>query len=212
MRRQAPPRWLWHAIDHRSGTGRAYVGGRRQDTVFLPRQALLEPCGIRRFYPVGGGPRSGIAAPSSTQWGRPRRRKSTANTSSSARGASAEGVERAVVPRPNTGTISCWDSASIGTNLGDLFDLEATPLRHLPWRQGLWLCRSPSPGVGYHRPGGAPGVSQRAPSRAGGAQRGGRALAKLTARGVGASPPPSPRARRASGRSKPTTWLPRATR
>jgi insertion element IS1 protein InsB len=29
------PRWLWHAIDHRSGKVLAYVFGRRQDEVFL---------------------------------------------------------------------------------------------------------------------------------------------------------------------------------
>jgi len=33
----------------------AYVFGRRQDAVFLQRQALLEPCGIRRFYTDGWG-------------------------------------------------------------------------------------------------------------------------------------------------------------
>jgi len=29
------PRWLWHAIDHRSGQVLAYVFGRRKDEVFL---------------------------------------------------------------------------------------------------------------------------------------------------------------------------------
>ena len=33
----------------------AYVFGRRQDTVFLQLQALLEPCGITRYYPDGWG-------------------------------------------------------------------------------------------------------------------------------------------------------------
>ncbi len=49
------PRWLWHAIDHTSGTVLAYVFGRRQDTVFLQLKALLEPFGIRRFYTDGWG-------------------------------------------------------------------------------------------------------------------------------------------------------------
>ena len=49
------PRWLWHAIDHHSGTVLAYVVGRRQDAVFLPLQALLEPFGITRFYTEGWG-------------------------------------------------------------------------------------------------------------------------------------------------------------
>ena len=44
------PRWLWHAIDHYSGTVLAYVFGRRKDAVFLELKQLLEPFGITRFY------------------------------------------------------------------------------------------------------------------------------------------------------------------
>ena len=47
---KAEPRWLWHAIDHRTGTVLAYVFGRRKDEVFLELKALLEPFGITRFY------------------------------------------------------------------------------------------------------------------------------------------------------------------
>ena len=43
-------RWLWHAIDHHTGTVLAYVFGRRTDAVFLQRKALLEPFGLTRFY------------------------------------------------------------------------------------------------------------------------------------------------------------------
>ena len=43
------PRWLWHAIDHHTGKGLAYVFGRRQDTVFLQLKALLEPFGITQY-------------------------------------------------------------------------------------------------------------------------------------------------------------------
>ena len=43
-------RWLWHAIDHWTGTVLAYVFGRRKDEVFLQLKALLEPFGIRRFH------------------------------------------------------------------------------------------------------------------------------------------------------------------
>ncbi len=43
-------RWLWHAIDHRSGQVLAYVFGRRKDEVFLKLKALLEPFGITRYY------------------------------------------------------------------------------------------------------------------------------------------------------------------
>ena len=32
---QAPPRWLWYAIDPHTGQGLASVCGRRQDAVFL---------------------------------------------------------------------------------------------------------------------------------------------------------------------------------
>jgi insertion element IS1 protein InsB len=44
------PRWLWHAIDHRSGQVIAYVLGRRKDEVFLKLRTLLEPFGITRYY------------------------------------------------------------------------------------------------------------------------------------------------------------------
>jgi len=49
------PRWLWHAINHASGTVVAYIFGRRQDTVFLQLKKLLAPFGITRFYPDGWG-------------------------------------------------------------------------------------------------------------------------------------------------------------
>jgi len=48
--RKKDQRWLWHAIDHRSGQGLAYVFGRRQDEVFLKLKGLLEPFGITRYY------------------------------------------------------------------------------------------------------------------------------------------------------------------
>jgi insertion element IS1 protein InsB len=44
------PRWLWHAMDYRSGHVLAYVLGRRKDEVFLKLQALLEPFGIKKYY------------------------------------------------------------------------------------------------------------------------------------------------------------------
>lgn len=42
-------RWLWHAIDHRTGKVLAYVFGSRKDVVFLELQKLLAPFGIKRF-------------------------------------------------------------------------------------------------------------------------------------------------------------------
>jgi insertion element IS1 protein InsB len=43
-------RWLWHAIDHWSGSVLAYVFGRGTDEVFVQLKALLEPFGIRHFH------------------------------------------------------------------------------------------------------------------------------------------------------------------
>ena len=55
VRRQANPRWLWHAIDHHTGKVLAYVCGRRQDDVCLKLQELLAPFGITKFYTDGWG-------------------------------------------------------------------------------------------------------------------------------------------------------------
>ena len=43
-------RWLWHAIDHKTGKVLAYVLGEHKDKVFLKLKALLEPFGIEKFY------------------------------------------------------------------------------------------------------------------------------------------------------------------
>jgi insertion element IS1 protein InsB len=43
-------RWLWHAMDHRTGQILAYVFGRRKDDVFLQLKALLELFGITSYY------------------------------------------------------------------------------------------------------------------------------------------------------------------
>jgi insertion element IS1 protein InsB len=53
--KKAAPRWLWQALDHRTGTVLAYVFGRREDQAFLELKALLEPFGIRRFFTDGWG-------------------------------------------------------------------------------------------------------------------------------------------------------------
>jgi insertion element IS1 protein InsB len=55
VRSKANPRWLWHAMDHHSGQVFAYVFGRRQDTVFLHLQTLLEPFGMTRYDTDGWG-------------------------------------------------------------------------------------------------------------------------------------------------------------
>lgn len=43
-------RWLWHAVDHETGTILAFVLGRRQDRMFLKLKRLLKPFGITKFY------------------------------------------------------------------------------------------------------------------------------------------------------------------
>ena len=47
------PRWLWHAIDRRTGQVLAYVFGKRNDEAFLQLKRLLEPFGIKRFCTDG---------------------------------------------------------------------------------------------------------------------------------------------------------------
>lgn len=49
------PRWLWHALDHRTGKVLAYVFGRREDQALLELKTLLVPFGITRFYTDGWG-------------------------------------------------------------------------------------------------------------------------------------------------------------
>ena len=49
------PRWLWHALDHRTGELLASVFGRREDQAFLELKALIVPFGITRFYTDGWG-------------------------------------------------------------------------------------------------------------------------------------------------------------
>ncbi len=43
-------RWLWHAIDHQTGTILAFVLGLREDRMFLKLKRLLKPFGITKFY------------------------------------------------------------------------------------------------------------------------------------------------------------------
>ena len=64
------PRWLWHAIDHRTGKVLAYVFGRRTDEVFVKLKRLLEPFGITRYYTDYWGAYSGISRLMSTSPGK----------------------------------------------------------------------------------------------------------------------------------------------
>lgn len=49
------PRWLWYAIDRRTGQVLVYVFGRRKDKVFLQLGKLLETFGIKRYCTDGWG-------------------------------------------------------------------------------------------------------------------------------------------------------------
>ena len=48
--KKANQRWLWHAIERRSGKVGDVVFGTRKDEVFLQLKALLLPFGISRYY------------------------------------------------------------------------------------------------------------------------------------------------------------------
>jgi insertion element IS1 protein InsB len=73
--KQAEPRWLWHAIDHHSGTVLAYVFGRRKDEVFLQLKELVAPFGLRRFYTDGWGAYARHIAPEQHQVGKEQTQK-----------------------------------------------------------------------------------------------------------------------------------------
>lgn len=53
VEKKSQQRWLWHAIDHRTGVVLAYVLGTHQDDIFLQLRALLAPLGIHHFYTDG---------------------------------------------------------------------------------------------------------------------------------------------------------------
>ena len=48
-------RWLWHAIDHKTGVVLAYVFGKHTDEVLLKLKKLLEQFGICHYYTDGWG-------------------------------------------------------------------------------------------------------------------------------------------------------------
>jgi len=80
VRCKANPRWLWHAIDHRSGKVLAYVFGRRKDEVFLELKGCSNRLASRAITRMAGVLTSVIWSPSNTELGRTRRRKSRAST------------------------------------------------------------------------------------------------------------------------------------
>ncbi len=50
VKKKAYTRWLWHAIDYRTGEVLAYVLARRTNKAFLKLKRLLKPFGITKFY------------------------------------------------------------------------------------------------------------------------------------------------------------------
>jgi insertion element IS1 protein InsB len=48
-------RWLWHAIDHKSGEILAYVLSDHKDDAFKQLQTLLDPFGVQHYYSDGWG-------------------------------------------------------------------------------------------------------------------------------------------------------------
>lgn len=55
VRAKSQQRWLWHAIDHHSGSVLAYVLAAHEDEAFVKLKGLLEPFGITQFYTDGWG-------------------------------------------------------------------------------------------------------------------------------------------------------------
>ena len=57
------PRWLWHAIDHHTGTVLAYVFGAAKTTSFYSSKRCWSPSGSRVFIRIIGGPTNAIWTP-----------------------------------------------------------------------------------------------------------------------------------------------------
>ncbi|HJW31378.1 MAG TPA: IS1 family transposase [Saprospiraceae bacterium] len=69
--RKGEQRWLWQALDHRTGAVLAYGLGKRQDQAFLELKALLQPFGIRRYYTDGWGAYQRHVEPEMHEVGKP---------------------------------------------------------------------------------------------------------------------------------------------
>jgi IS1 family transposase len=79
VKRKKEPRWLWHAIDHRSGKVLAYVFGRRQDEVFVKLKALLSRLASHAIIRTIGARTHGISMRRSTSRASATRSKSSGN-------------------------------------------------------------------------------------------------------------------------------------
>jgi len=56
-------RWLWHAIDHRTGRVLAYVLATHQDQSLVKPVNLLKPFGIKHFFTDAWGAYERVLAP-----------------------------------------------------------------------------------------------------------------------------------------------------
>jgi len=106
--KKAEPRWLWHAIDHHSGTVLASVFGRRKDEVFLQWQELVAPWHIPRFSTDGWGACARHLEPTQHTIGKAYTQKIESKHINL----------RTRIKRLVRRTIWSWASSSIATNLG----------------------------------------------------------------------------------------------
>ena len=120
-------------MDHHTGKVLAYVFGRRQDTVFLALKALLEPFGITRYFTDG--------------WGAYERHveaeQHTVGKENTQKIESKHINLRTRIKRLVCRTLCCSKTERmhdlvIGLFIhryesGERFDLESTPVRHLPF-------------------------------------------------------------------------------
>jgi insertion element IS1 protein InsB len=98
------PHWLWHAIDHHTGTVLAYVFGRRQDTVFLELKALLEPFGITHYFTDGWGAYGRHLEPEQHTVGKANTQKIESKHTTYAHGSSGWSAGRSVFQRQSVCT------------------------------------------------------------------------------------------------------------
>jgi insertion element IS1 protein InsB len=132
VRSKANPRWLWHAIDHHTGTVLAYVLGRRQDTVFLELKGLLEPFGITRYFTDGWGAYERHVEAEQHTVGKAHTQKiESKHINLRTR---IKRLVRRTICFSKTEHMHAWClvSSSIGMSLECLSDTKSTDLKHLP--------------------------------------------------------------------------------
>jgi len=66
--KKSNPRWLWHAIDRRTGQVLAYVFGRRNDESFLQLKGYLNPLVSKSSVLMDGVPTKDIYQRKCMKW------------------------------------------------------------------------------------------------------------------------------------------------